>query len=695
MKLKSVRIREFKSIWDSGSFDTGHVTCLVGKNEAGKTAVLQALYRLNPIIETDNKFEVTYDYPKVDVENYLQDVESGRRAPATVTEATFTLDVPELHDITNMLGADALARPEIIVTKGYADTNPAVSIPFNETAIVAFLVAAYTLPADLLQQCASAPTITRLQSLLETDGVRREKTAEAARTKANALGDETAKAAALDEAKTLGESEQAKELKARVAELQKAPGLSKTVWESILKPRFPKFLYFSEYYQMRGHENINALKQRRDDNNGANLKPSDRPLLGLIELARIDLAKILQVTQTQELKNKLQGASNHLSGQVLKYWSQNRHLRMNFDVRQAMPQDPEGMREGMNIWAEVFDQKHLVSTGVSTRSTGFVWFFSFLAWYSAQKKKDEPLVLLLDEPGLSLHGRAQEDLLKYFEAEIATNPKHQLIYTTHSPFMVDHQHYDRVRIVQDRSIDTHDQLPREEDGTKVFTDVLEAGRDSLFPLQGALGYEIYQNLFIGPNSLIVEGVSDLMYLQTVSGLLQSAGRVGLDSRWTITPVGGSDKVPTFVALIGAQSNLNVATLIDFQAGDQQMVENLYKKKLLERSHVLTFADFTNTREADIEDMFDEDVYLQFVNAEFAAALAAPVARTDLSGHAPRILVRLDSHFARHPLTNGVRFNHYRPARRFSEAPSTFPLPATTLDRFEAAFRAVNALLPRT
>jgi len=94
-------------------------------------------------------------------------------------------------------------------------------------------------------------------------------------------------------------------------------------------------------------------------------------LLGLIELARIDLAKILQVTQTQELKNKLQGASNHLSGQVLKYWSQNRHLRMNFDVRQAMPQDPEGMREGMNIWAEIFDQKHLVSTGVNTRSTGF------------------------------------------------------------------------------------------------------------------------------------------------------------------------------------------------------------------------------------------------------------------------------------------------------------------------------------
>lgn len=209
----------------------------------------------------------------------------------------------------------------------------------------------------------------------------------------------------------------------------------------------------------------------------------------------------------------------------------------------------------------VFDSKHLVSTGLGTRSAGFVWFFSFLAWYSAVKKKDEPLVLLLDEPGLSLHGKAQEDLLRYFEAEIVTNPKHQLLYTTHSPFMVDPQHFERVRIVQDKGIDTEAQLPRKEDGTKVFTDVLEAGPDSLFPLQAAMGYEIYQTLFIGPNSLVVEGSSDLLYIQTVSGVLQANGRVGLDSRWTITPVGGSGRVPTFVALLGSQK-LNIATLID-------------------------------------------------------------------------------------------------------------------------------------
>jgi hypothetical protein len=257
--------------------------------------------------------------------------------------------------------------------------------------------------------------------------------------------------------------------------------------------------------------------------------------------------------------------------------------------------------------------------------------------------------------------------------------------------MVDPKHFDRVRIVQDKGIDADAPLPREEDGTKVFTDVLEAGPDSLFPLQGALGHEIYQTLFIGPNSLVVEGASDLLYLQTISGVLQSKGRVGLDSRWTITPVGGSDKVPTFVALIGSQKNLNVATLIDFQKGSAQMVEGLYKRKLLKKSHVLTFADFTGTTEADIEDMFDQDFYLDLVNGEFSGSLPAKLTRSSLTSRAPRILVRLEEYFAANPLKTGVKFNHYRPARFLTErVPST--IPNDTLDRFEAAFKAANALL---
>ncbi|MEK6410872.1 MAG: AAA family ATPase [Acidobacteriota bacterium] len=598
MKLRTVHVREFKSVWDSNPFEIDRVTCLVGKNESGKTAILEALYRLNPIVGSDGNFDVTDDYPRSEVEDYQQDVEKGLRPPPVVVEATFELEPTELETISEEYGDNILARPEVVVSKGYARNGAGrcsmyVSAPVLESALVKNLVQSFELPGRLQGEAAQRSTLALLSKYLTDVGDQQSKAVAAAQTAANQLEDEADKAAALEKSKTLAESEQAKALRARLSELLKHKDLGIHIWTTILSQSFPKFLYFDEYYQMRGHDNVDALKSRMASDS---LKPSDHLLLGLIELARLDLDKLLNANRTQELKNKLQGASNHLSSQILKYWSQNKHLRMNFDVRPGLPGDPEGMTKGTNIWGEVFDSKHLVSTALGTRSRGFVWFFSFLAWYSAVKKRNEPIVLLLDEPGLSLHGKAQEDLLNYFEAEIVTNPKHQLLYTTHSPFMVDSQHFERVRIVQDKGIDTDNQLPSGEDGTKVFTDVLEAGPDSLFPLQGALGYEIYQTLFIGPNSLVVEGVSDLLYIQTISGVLQSRGRIGLDSRWTITPVGGADKVPTFVALIGSQKNLNVATLIDFQKSDQQMIENLYKKKLLKKTHVLTFADFTGTPE---------------------------------------------------------------------------------------------------
>jgi len=694
MKLRTIRIREFKSVWDSGPFDVDRVACLVGKNEAGKTAILQALYRLNPIVESDGVFDVTDDYPRSAVEDYQQDVESKRRRHATVVEATFQLEQEELDAIAEEYGDGLLKQPTVTLSKGYAKDSAGkhctlfVDVQVQEDVLVKNLVKSYSLPEPLAREAEAKASLASLATHLTAAGKKQEELFAKAQAEAGKLTDEADKAAAVEKSKTLAESEQAKALRTRLAELAKHGDLGLHIWTSILKQYFPKFLYFDEYYQMRGHDNVQALKKRKAE---GKLVPSDHPLLGLIELARLDLDGLLNATRTQELKNKLQGASNHLSSQILKYWSQNKHLRMNFDVRPALSGDPDGMREGMNIWGEVFDSKHLVSTGLGTRSAGFVWFFSFLAWYSAVKKKSEPLVLLLDEPGLSLHGKAQEDLLRYFEAEIVSNPKHQLLYTTHSPFMVDPRHFDRVRIVQDKSIDTEEALPREADGTKVFTDVLEAGPDSLFPLQGALGYEIYQTLFIGPNCLIVEGVSDLLYLQTISGLLQASGRVELDERWTITPVGGAEKVPTFVALIGSQKNLNLATLVDFQKSDRQMIENLYKRKLLKKSNVLTFADFTGAAEADIEDMFDPGFYLDLMNKEYGQAPASAVTTADLTSKAPRILVRLEEALKSKPLKGGA-FSHYRPARYFAENVSTLSVPSATLDRFEAAFKAVNGLL---
>ena len=653
MKLTKVRITNFQSVEDSTEFDIGDVTCLVGKNEAGKTALLKALYRLNPILGADGNFDPTDDYPRRAVSDYEEDVEAGRREPARVVTATFALEPDDITAVEEVFGPECLkdATPIVTLTKGYTNRRSFQELNIDRNATLRYLVEAADLPQTLTEQTRPLNSVEEIVQVLT-------------------------------------EAEQTEAVQNLLPTLQSISehDVSYVVYNSILNRRIPKFLYFDEYYQMKGQDNVEALQRRLAENT---LEDSDHPLLGLLELARLDLGQLADPRRTETLLSRLEAAENRLTQTVLTYWSQNLHLRMTFDIREAQPEDPQGMTSGMNIWGRVRDTKHMVSTGLGTRSRGFVWFFSFLAWYSQLRQKDENLLLLLDEPGLSLHAKAQADLLRYFEEEL--KPHHQLVYTTHSPFMVDPTRFDRVRIVQDLSIESNsDDLPENQRGTKVITEILDATPDSLFPLQGALGYEIYQTLFIGPNSLVVEGVSDLLYIQTISALLQERGEVGLSTDWTITPVGGSDKVPTFVALIGAQTHLNIAVLIDYQKKDQQVIANLYKRKLLSKKHVVTYADFVPSGEADIEDMFNPDFYLQLVNGAYGSSVDVD----DLSMADPRILRRIDQYLEKNPLPNDANFNHYRPARYFGDNIRSLAdeLSELELNRFQKAFDALNKLL---
>ena len=164
---------------------------------------------------------------------------------------------------------------------------------------------------------------------------------------------------------------------------------------------------------------------------------------------------------------------------------------------------------------------------------------------------------------------------------------------------------------------------------------------------------------------------------------------GLSADWTITPVGGFDKVSTFVALIGAQPGLRLATLIDYHRRDQQAIENLFKRKLMEKSNVLTFANFVDGDEADVEDMFKPSFYLELVNQEFGSSINVG----DLPTHGNRILPRLEEYLESNPLPESARFNHYRPARYLMEHTHALNIPDQTLDRFERAFTTLNQLLP--
>ena len=115
-----------------------------------------------------------------------------------------------------------------------------------------------------------------------------------------------------------------------------------------------------------------------------------------------------------------------------------------------------------------------------------------------QEKRDTTYILLLDEPGLNLHAKAQNDLLKFI---FDLSNDYQIIYTTHSPFMIETDKLNKVRTVFEKK-----------DGTTILDSVQEKDPNTLFPLQAALGYDLAQNLFVSKKNLLVEGISDLTYL---------------------------------------------------------------------------------------------------------------------------------------------------------------------------------------
>lgn len=106
MRLVKARVTNFRSIHDSTEFEIGDVTCLVGKNESGKTAILHALYRLNPVVESKGDFDVTDDYPRRSMSDYEDDVDTGRREPAQVVEATYQFDAEDITAVVDAYGSD-------------------------------------------------------------------------------------------------------------------------------------------------------------------------------------------------------------------------------------------------------------------------------------------------------------------------------------------------------------------------------------------------------------------------------------------------------------------------------------------------------------------------------------------------------------------------------------------------------------
>jgi hypothetical protein len=356
--------------------------------------------------------------------------------------------------------------------------------------------------------------------------------------------------------------------------------------------------------------------------------------------------------------------------------------------------DPAPFNEGWIFRTRIDNRRHRADTSFDERSTGFVWFFSFLVWfYQLQKQYGNNLIILLDEPGLSLHARAQADLLRYINEQL--RPTYQVIYTTHSPFMIDADNLISARTVEDLVEKKKDKKTNDEIevllGTKVSTDVLSTDPDTVSPLQRALDYEITQTLFIGKHTLLVEGSSDMLYLKWLSRQLEKDGKQGLDYRWNICVVRGVDRIPGFVSLFRG-NNLHIAAVVDVQHGQKARIGNA--QKALEDKHLLTLDTYTGQKEADIEDLLGREFFVALVNAAYELGAKAIGAKP--VGAPERVVKEVEDYFALLP-PKYEEFRHQFPAEwlyTHEEEGAKLVGFAEAKNRTEKLIADLNTLMPK-
>ncbi len=653
MKLVSVHVTNFRSVENSESFTVDQVTCLVGKNEAGKSAVLLALAALNPHDSTPALFDKERDYPRRSLTQY-----DSRHADkdAVAINTIWHLSESEMKAIADAVGAGVVTSNNVRVLRRYRRPIE-FDIGINFAPALEELYSKFALDASERAVVASSTTTTELIELLKS------------------INSPTAKHQQLQQHLT-------------------QTGTVTTRVKALLASMLPKFMYFSSYDRMEGAVQLEHTRQliasgqlNLDQNRGIRL------FVEFLHYAGVSIDDITSVTTYETFNAKLQAASNNITDQVLEYWTQNPDLSVAVRIESARPGDLAPLNTGTVARARIENNLHRVDTPFSERSAGFVWFFSFFVKFAQVKDEVSPVVLLLDEPGLTLHGKAQADLLRFFKEKLA--PYHQIFYSTHSPFMVPADELASVRIVEDQiEMKGPRRVPL---GTKVRDDVLTRDPDTLFPLQGALGYEISQSLFIGKNTLLVEGPGDILYLQSVSDALRRKSRSGLDARWTMCPAGGIDKIRPFVALF-ASNALHVAVLSDQSTGDRKKIEEMKRSEVLGAGHFYTMADFLERAEADIEDLFDPELFVDIVNGcyGFQGANGLTVAKLkSANGGTDRLVKQAEAAFRLLPDTIPM-FNHFTPAAWLLRNPmildgETAPL-ARTLNRAEKIFDVFNKIL---
>jgi len=604
MRLEKFRVQNYKKVQDTDWINCRDLTAFVGKNEAGKSAIFRGLSKLNP--SDGEKYDGLKEFPR---RRYTDEFES-RDWP--VASGLFVLEEEDRAKLIEICPALKNAK-KITVTRYYSwniDTefDPKPKVPSNQRK-------------QLIECIQNAKEQT--EKLTVPDGKGDDfgniKTAMISafdsfeRTLNNKPVDEPPTKAEIDQAINAIATHANEEWQKKLLDPLKKPFSVLSEQVSILsrladtkkwvEENLPKFVYFDRYDILDSAIYIPTfLDELHDQRKG----PKHRVTLCLFKHVGLDLQSMMSLgnykrgqpfqdairRKLDELSIKANSASISMTDRFRDWWEQRRH-RFRYDFQ----------GEYFRIW--VSDDLDPSDIELDQRSMGLQYFFSFYLVFRVESEgAHENCILLLDEPGLHLHGTAQAKIVEFLE-KLARDT--QTLYTTHSPFMIDGNHLENARAVYE-----------DDDGTtKVSEDVWPRDKDTLFPLQAALGYQLAQTLFISKRQLIVEGITDYWLIKTIDEVLDSRGYVSLREDVILVPAAGVTKLlPLASMLIG--HDVEIGALLDGDEPARREGKKLIDKLLSGNDRRCLFiGDFIDGKtNAEIEDVFPEETYLSAVKEAY-------------------------------------------------------------------------------
>jgi predicted ATP-dependent endonuclease of OLD family len=670
MRLKTAHVRNYRSVRDTGVFDIEHAkTILVGPNEAGKTAILQALQRINAPKDVKG-FDALRDYPRA----LYNDITTGKVKPEETPVATVTF---ELDDSDRELLPEALRGVGYTFTRKLdngathsllgAPTLPTVADIRKDVSRLAAHLDSRTTVSEGQPACTvqTGKVAAIMDGWRDSDGLTPERTV--------ALRLWTGAAVALVDESDAAQSD-------RLDRLESALAIGVERYEALetLAKRIPIFVLFSNYFRVRPLIHLSHLADRLQSNildddqydygNKCLLQLLGFTARGLSDLGKAAEPAVDQPAQLQAYRDQLDKRKYQLNAASVRLTNE---IRQVWQPSTSRPEADRLRVEADGQYLKVVVEDELgVEIELDQRSEGFQWLVSFFVVFFAEAAGDHAnAILLLDEPGMSLHALKQRE---FRETLSRLAEKNQTIYTTHSPFLVGPGELDLVRVVElnDRTV-----------GTKVHTSITSSDPAALLPLQEALGYDLAQSLFAQQRNLILEGLTDYWYLEAVAAMVGDAGLIKLNDKIALVPANSAGKVVYFATILHAH-NLKVAALLDADsAGDQAAKQDVLVHTLGQKGILRTKDYVAGIATAEIEDLLRDTL---------------PVVARDILGWNIADQVKRQPNRPLIDMFSGIKdFSKYRLAKaflRWSRDNSADSLSADERAGWVALITAINAAL---